>query len=201
MPIYFSGLMLGFSLIMALGPQNVFLIRQGAMRQHAVLSAITCFISDSILITASVIGLQDLLESHATLRVWMIWFGATFLMYYGISALKRAMRTPRPEAVKENHKTNRWQIIMLALGFSLLNPHAIIDSLVLIGGGSGQFPGHQHIFLLGVLSSSLLWFTLLTFTAYYFANILARATVWRRVELGSGVLMITLSIKLVCNQL
>ncbi len=201
MPIYFSGLLLGFSLIMALGPQNIFLIRQGAMRQHAVLSAMTCFVCDIILITASVVGLQDVLESHAHLRAGMVWFGAAFLLYYGVIALKKAFSTPEQEPAREIYSMSRWQIIMLALGFSLLNPHAIIDSLVLIGGGSGQFPGHQHVFLLGVLSSSLLWFTLLTLTAYYFSNLLARASVWRRVELGSGILMMVLSIKLVCNQL
>ena len=201
MPIYLNGLLLGMSLIMALGPQNVFLIRQGAMRQHAVLSAIICFVCDIILITASVIGLQDVLEAHADLRSWMTWFGAAFLLYYGISALRRAFDKKSKEVEQESSSTNRWQIIMLALGFSLLNPHAIIDSLVLIGGGSGQFPGHERVFLLGVLSSSLLWFTVLTFTAYYFSNILARATVWRRVELGSGILMVFLSIKLVCSQL
>ncbi len=201
MPIYFNGLLLGFSLIMALGPQNVFLIRQGAMRQHAMLSAFTCFICDIILITASVIGLQDVLVSHENLQVGMIWFGALFLMYYGTSALKKALGKQPPNIAREQLRSSRWQIIMLALGFSLLNPHAIIDSLVLIGGGSGQFPGQQHIFLLGVLSSSLLWFTFLTFVAYYFSSVLARNTVWRRVEFSSGILMVILSIKLACSQL
>lgn len=109
-----------------------------------------------------------------------------------------ADRQPQ-ETTEEQPRSNRWQIIMLALGFSLLNPHAIIDSLVLIGGGSGQFPGHEQVFLFGVLSSSLLWFGVLTLTAYYFSNILARASVWRRVEFGSGILMLFLSVKLVCS--
>ena len=201
MPIYLNGLMLGLSLIMALGPQNVFLIRQGAMRHHAMLSAVTCFFCDMILITASVVGLQDMLVSHANLRVWMTWFGSVFLLYYGVCALKKAFAKPPREAEREQCRTNRWQIIMLAFGFSLLNPHAIIDSLVLIGGGSGQFPGHQQAFLLGVISSSLLWFVILTFSAYYFSTILARAHVWRRIEFGSGILMLFLSIKLACSQL
>lgn len=201
MPIYFNGLLLGFSLIMALGPQNIFLIRQGAMRHHAVLSAVTCFICDIILIVGSVAGLHRILESHENLRVWMIWFGSAFLMYYGFCALKKSLSTRSLSAPEEQNRPNRWQIIALALGFSLLNPHAIIDSLVLIGGGSVQFPGYQHLFLLGVLSSSLLWFTLLTFTAYFFSHILIQDKIWRRVEFISGVLMVYLSIKLAFNQL
>jgi L-lysine exporter family protein LysE/ArgO len=201
MPIYLNGLLLGLSLIMALGPQNIFLIRQGAKRNHAVLSAVTCFLCDLILITASVIGLKDILESHANLRVGMTWFGSAFLLYYGISALKKAFAKTKSEAVEEKQNATRWQIIALALGFSLLNPHAVIDSLVLIGGGSGQFPGHEKIFLLGVLSSSFIWFAALTFTAYYFSNVLVRDKVWRRVEFFSGILMLFLSLKLAISQL
>lgn len=185
---------------MALGPQNIFLIRQGAMRNHAMLSAATCFISDVILITASVTGLGRLLESHANLRLWMMGFGACFLMYYGILALKQAVsRLSDRSIADEQQRMGRWQIILLALGFSLLNPHAIIDSVVLIGGGSGQFPGQEHVFLLGVLSSSLLWFSALTFAAHYFSEALSRGRVWRRVEFAGGVLMVALSIKLVSS--
>lgn len=201
MLIYINGLLLGLSLIMALGPQNVFLIRQGAMRNHAVLSTITCFFCDLILITASVLGLKDSLEAHENFRIGMTWFGSLFLLYYGVSALRRAFAKKKQDTIKEQQATTRWQIIALALGFSLLNPHAVIDSLVLIGGGSGQFPGHEQAFLLGVVSSSLLWFTALTFTAYYFSTILVKDYVWRRVELFSGILMLFLSFKLAISQL
>ncbi len=201
MYIYFNGLLLGLSLIMALGPQNIFLIRQGVLRRHAALSALTCFISDLILITASIVGLQDILASHDNLRISLTWFGALFLLYYGISALKRSRQLKGQETLPTPKHLNRWQIVMLALGFSLLNPHAIIDSLVLIGGRSGQFPGYEHVFLLGVLSSSFLWFTVLTFTAYYFSKLLTQGSVWRRIEFSSGILMIALSFKLVLNQL
>ncbi|WP_133127663.1 LysE/ArgO family amino acid transporter [Legionella nagasakiensis] len=201
MPVYFNGLILGLSLIMALGPQNIFLIRQGALRRHAVLSAVICFFCDCILVTASVAGLQQLLELHPNFRLWMAWFGAAFLLYYGGRALQQAFRR-RTEVMHSEHQLmSRWQIIILALGFSLLNPHAIIDSLILIGGGSSQFPEHPHLFLMGVITSSLLWFTVLTFTAYYFAHSLTREVVWRRVEFFSGVLMLFLAIKLLNSQI
>ena len=200
MPIYLNGLLLGFSLITTLGPQNIFLIRQGAMRQHAALSAMVCFVSDFILITASVVGLQDVLAAHAYLRKGLTWFGVVFLMYYGLHALKQAFSKTTPAGLQERRRVTRWQIIVLALGFSLLNPHAIIDSLVLIGGGSAQFPGQEHLFLMGVLSSNLLWFVSLTLTAHYFSNVIARPSVWRRVECCGGVLMLGLSIKLMLSQ-
>ena len=200
MMVYLNGLMLGLSLIMALGPQNIFVIRQGALRQHAVLSALTCFLCDLVLVSASVAGLHHILELHPTFAVWITRLGVAFLGYYGGKALLQSY-SKQPRGLKQQkHFSSRWQIILLALSFSLLNPHAIVDSLVLIGGGSAQFPDQQQAFLFGVVTSSLLWFATLTSTTYYFSNALSRDAVWRRVELFSGVLMIYLSMKLLLTQ-
>lgn len=200
MPVYLNGLLLGLSLIMALGPQNVFLIRQGALRRHAGLSAFVCFCCDIILVTASIAGLSQVLNTHPALQSWITWFGALFLFYYGACALRSGLLAKPLPSEKEAEATSRLQILLLALGFSLLNPHAIIDSLVIIGGGSAQFPGHEYAFLSGVLTASLLWFTSLTLTTQYFAETLSRATVWRCIETASGLLMLYLCFKLAAGQ-
>jgi len=197
MLVYLNGLLLGLSLIMSLGPQNIFLIRQGVMRKHAALSALTCFISDTLLIIISITGLHRVLESHPNLSIWMTWFGAAFLAYYGCKTLMSSLSKASPEVNPGHQVMSRWRIIALALGFSLLNPHAIIDSLVLIGGSSVQYVGHQQAFLLGVVTSSLLWFTVLTVTTYYFSTVLTRGNAWRRVEFFSALLMLYLSVKLI----
>ncbi|MCA0402459.1 MAG: LysE family transporter [Proteobacteria bacterium] len=201
MMVYLNGLTLGLSLVTALGPQNIFLIRQGAKRNHAVLSALICFLCDMILVTASVAGLHKALEARPSLQVWLTWFGVLFLFYYGFSALKRAIWPTLKENIEEKQRISKLQIIALALGFSLLNPHAIIDSLVIIGGGSSQFPGQQYAFLLGVITSSFIWLSSLTLTTHYFADLLARDKIWRNIELASGLLMIFLSFKLGLSQL
>ncbi|VEG91625.1 LysE/ArgO family amino acid transporter [Legionella spiritensis] len=200
MLVYLNGLILGLSLIMALGPQNIFLIRQGAMRNHPALSAAICFFCDVILVLASVAGLHGILSRHPDLQRWLTWFGVAFLLYYGSSALKRAWQATSTRESAAPQASNRLQIIFLALGFSLLNPHAIIDCLVIIGTGSAQFPGHRQAFVLGVATSSLLWFSSLTLTTRYFSDVLSRAAVWRRVELLSGLLMVFLSMKLLGSQ-
>ncbi|MFC3909816.1 LysE/ArgO family amino acid transporter [Legionella dresdenensis] len=201
MLVYFNGLLLGLSLIMALGPQNVFLIRQGALKNHAVLSAVICFCCDIILIVASVAGLHHILTRHPSLQTWITVFGVLFLLYYGYNALQNGIKTREDSDKNTRQSATRLQIIFLALGFSLLNPHAIIDSLVIIGGSSSQFPDHRYAFMLGVITSSFVWFTLLTLTARYFADTLSRQAVWQRVELCSGALMIFLSLKLAANLL
>lgn len=195
MMVYCNGLLLGFSLIMALGPQNVFLIRQGALRRHATLSVFICFICDSLLIIGSVTGLHQLLLKHPQLQSSLTTLGVAFLFYYGVSALKRAFN-PSSQILDNEQAHTRRQVILLALGFSLLNPHAIIDSLLIIGSNSMQFPDHQQAFVLGVATASLMWFSFLTLATYYFADILKRQHIWRSVEMGSGTIMLVLSLKL-----
>lgn len=194
--VYFNGLLLGLSLIIALGPQNLFLIKQGARKNHALLSAVVCFICDMVLICASITGLHELLLLRPVLQIWLMLFGCAFLLIYAFKALKNSFveRTNTTEHTLQPQ--NRAQIILLALGFSLLNPHAIIDSLVIIGGGSSEYPDQEMIFLMGVITSSFIWFSSLTFTARFFSDVLARATVWKGIELISGLLMTGIGLKL-----
>lgn len=194
--VYFKGLLLGLSLIIALGPQNVFIIKQGVRKNHATLSAIVCFLCDLVLICASITGLHELLILHPVLQVWMMLFGCLFLLFYAFKALKKAYATPNSTSEHTIQPQNKTQIVLLALGFSLLNPHAIIDSLVIIGGGSSAYPDQQFVFLMGVITSSLVWFSSLTFTARYFSDVLTRTTVWKGIELISGLLMAAIGFKL-----
>lgn len=198
MPIYLKGLVLGLSLIITLGPQNLFLIKQGARGHHAGLSALVCFICDIILVTASVAGLHEILLLHPGLKIVMVWLGAAFLLFYAFKALYSALFTKKQDRqMSHSSPHTRMQIIIMALGFSLLNPHAIIDTLVIIGSNSSQFPDHELTFLLGVLTSSLIWFSSLTFTTRYMSSVLTRATVWKMIELLSGLLMAYIGINLV----
>lgn len=201
MLVYFNGLILGLSLIMALGPQNIFLIKQGARRNHATLSAIICFICDIILVYASIAGLHELLMSHPTLQVWMIWLGSAFLLYYAIKALRSAFAKKQQQTDASANQHNRLQIILFALGFSLLNPHAIIDTLVIIGSGSSQFPDQELTFLAGVITASLIWFSSLTVTTRYFADLISKGVIWQAIELLSGLLMAFIGIKLALSSI
>ncbi|WP_058513228.1 LysE/ArgO family amino acid transporter [Legionella santicrucis] len=194
--VYLDGLLLGLSLIIALGPQNVFLIKQGALKNHAILSAIICFICDFILICGSIAGLHKLLIIRPVLQIWMLLLGSAFLLFYSAKALTNTFSKTEKTSENAAKPRTRTQIILLALGFSILNPHAIIDSLVIIGGGSSGYPNKEHIFLLGVLTSSFLWFSSLTFTARYFSDILTKANVWKGIELISGLLMAFIGVKL-----
>lgn len=198
MPVFFNGLLLGFSLIIALGPQNVFLIKQGALRQHAVLSALICFVCDLLLIAGSVTSLHHTLERYPNFQQGMVYAGMAFLLGYGIRTLYNAFKKKKALSLG-NPMTSRLKIILLALGFSLLNPHAIIDSLIIIGANSMQFADHLEMFTLGVGCASLLWFCSLTFLTYHFSTLLTKPHIWRQLEMMSGLLMIAIGFKLGMN--
>ena len=196
MLVFANGLLLGLSLIMALGPQNIFLIKQGTRKNYPTLSAIVCFLCDAILACASVAGLHELLLAHPALQSWMMWLGALFLLYYATQSLVHAFKKKEKTAGASKHHS-RVQIILLALGFSLLNPHAIIDTLVIVGGNSSQFPDNQLEFILGVISASFIWFCSLTLTTRYFSDVLSQGIIWQCIELMSGVLMAYIGVKLI----
>lgn len=199
MPVYFNGLILGLSLIMALGPQNVFLIRQGARRNHAFLTAFVCLLCDTLLIAASIIGLHQMIEQHPLVKQIMIWAGSLFLLFYGYKAISAAFSVQQARENSPVGSLSRFEIIALSMGFSLFNPQAIIDSLVIIGSGSAQFPHHELSFMAGVMTSSMIWFFSISALTYFSANLLSRASVWQKIELGSGVLMVFLGIKLLMS--
>lgn len=199
--VFIYGFILGISLIISLGPQNIFLIRQGVLRQYAFVSATVCFVCDIILISGSIAGLHHILEEHARMAFWLTLAGSVFLLVYGSQSIRAAIRQSQSEQSKqadsESGARNYWQIILLALGFSLLNPQAIIDSMIIIGGGSAPYSDNLKPFLFGVLAASFLWFFLLTFTAYYFSEFLRQDKIWRRLQILSGILMIVIAIKLI----
>ncbi|MCC5791278.1 MAG: LysE family transporter [Legionellaceae bacterium] len=193
--VFFSGLLLGFALIISLGPQNIFLIRQGALRQHALLSATVCFCCDIILMGASIAGLHQVLARHPNLTKWFSLLGALFLFYYGHQALASMARQTSPHSSGFD-RNKRVQIIAFALGFSLLNPQAIIDSMLIIGSSSSRYSDHLTAYTLGVLSASLLWFFTLTLTAYHFSSLLTRPKVWSWLNGISGGLMLGMGLLL-----
>ena len=194
--IFINGLLLGLSLIMSLGPQNLFLIKQGARKNHAALSAFICFCCDFILIGGSIIGLDALFDAFPGLRIWMLWSGSAFLLYFAIQTFLSAFSGKKDKEPDALQPLSRIQIILFALGFSLLNPYAILDTMIIIGSGSSQFPEHQMVFLSGVIAASFIWFSSLTFTSWHFAHIISKTRVWQSLEFMSGSMMTYIGIKL-----
>lgn len=191
MGAYQVGLMLGLSTIVAIGAQNMFLIRQGVMNQYPFFSAVICFLCDTVLIVLGVLGIGIVVFKFPMVQK-MILAGATvFLLCYGGSCFYRAFRPASEKmSIETRQRVSQWRVIILAMTFSFLNPQAILDAMVLIGGSANQYGGSdKYYFLLGSLSSSLIWFIGLVTVAKRFSHILLKPRVWQCLECLSGMLM------------
>jgi L-lysine exporter family protein LysE/ArgO len=165
-PAFTAGMVLSLSLIMAIGPQNAHVLRMGLQRQHVLLTVLISIVADIALIALGVLGLSKLGGLSDKLQGALVGAGVVFLLMYGWQALRRCLHAkpgaddvPDPLALPAQRMT-RWQAATSALAFSWLNPHAWLDTAVLIGTASLAYgQPHNTVFGLGAAAGSLLWFT------------------------------------------
>lgn len=190
-PLFLQGLGLGAGLIIAIGAQNAYVLRQGLKREHHFAIATVCSLSDALLIVLGGAGVGTLIASTPLLASGAALFGAAFLTVYGALAFKRAWvgealnnGTDAPPA-----RTLK-SAIATALAFSLLNPHALLDTVVLLGSISGQHAGDDRVwFLAGAVSASFAWFFALALAAGYLAPLFKKPATWRVLDALIGAVM------------
>ncbi|GAB4393182.1 MAG: LysE/ArgO family amino acid transporter [Gammaproteobacteria bacterium] len=199
MTAFRSGLFFGLSLIISLGPQNLFLVRQGLTRQYVYLCASVCFICDVILILLSTQGLSYIIEHAAWLKVTLLIAGSAFLALYGINSIRSAIKrrqTKQANITPIQEHIALSTLLLTCLSFSLLNPQAIIDTVILIGSTVMQYPTQSHWgFILGTLVASLVWFFSLATIARSCSKYLTYK-LWSNLELLSGTIMLFFAAKL-----
>ena len=192
-----SGLLLGASLIIAIGAQNAFILRQGLLRQHIFVLCLICAVSDASLIALGVGGLGTLVSQAPVLITIVTIGGVLFLGTYAVIAFRRALR---PEAMKATNTGggSLKAAVMTCLAFTFLNPHVYLDMVVLIGGLSTRFEGAGRIaFGAGAALASFIWFFGLGYGARLLEPVFARPAAWRVLDIIIGVVMAGLAISLV----
>jgi L-lysine exporter family protein LysE/ArgO len=192
--VYVQGLALSLGLIVAIGAQNAFVLRQGLRREHVASVVTFCAVADALLIAAGVLGMAQALGRSPGLARAMALAGAVFLAVYGWRALRRARQSHQLRAA-EGGEGLRWSAaVAQAAAFTLLNPHVYLDTVVLVGSIGAQQPqGLQSWFIAGASSASLLWFTALGFGARWLAPWFARPRAWQWLDALIGVTMLVLS--------
>lgn len=186
-PAFNAGLALSLSLIMAIGPQNAHVIRMGLRRQHVWLTAATSMLADFVLITLGVLGLAELGGLSDKLQGALVGAGVLFLLVYGWQAGQRCWHPgssqPLAADAQAGAPMTRRQAVLTALAFSWLNPHAWLDTAVLIGTASLAWgrPGNQ-LFGAGALTGSLLWFALLGAATFWLGRRLGSPALWRAID-------------------
>ena len=191
-----TGFLLSATLIIAIGAQNMFVLRQGLRRSHVLSIVLFCGTADAVLSAAGVGGLGAMLALLPELTRGLTVAGALFLAIYGVRALRR-MSVPDAVVPAAEPALSTAQVLGTTAAFTFLNPHVYLDTVLLMGAaGSGLAATDRPVFVLGAASASYLWFALLGFGAQVVAPYFASPRTWRIVDGFVGCTMLVLAFSL-----
>ncbi|MGW4332095.1 LysE/ArgO family amino acid transporter [Rhodococcus koreensis] len=193
-----AGFGTGLSLIVAIGAQNAFVLRQGIVRRHVLPVVVLCAVSDVALIAVGISGIGAVL-AHAPAAITVIrWAGAAFLVSYAVLAARRALRPGTLDATKELGSATLATSILTCLALTWLNPHVYLDTVLMLGSvANNQGASGRWLFGLGAATASVTWFLALGYGAQFLHRVFARPNAWRVLDAGIAALMLALGITLV----
>ena len=190
------GFSLGFSLILAIGAQNAFVLKQGLKDEHLLLVCLICAVSDAVLILLGVGGFHLLVASFPGVVAIARYGGALFLFAYGLLSFYRALKLQQglePSTISSN---SAWQSALTCLAFTWLNPHVYLDTVVLLGSVSTQFDDDVHWFAIGAMTASFVFFFALGYGARLLRPLFADARSWRILDFLIGLVMWAIALRL-----
>ena len=191
-----EGFLLGAGLIIAIGAQNAFVLRQGLARRHVFAVTTLCALSDMVLIAAGIAGLGSLVRAAPILLFWITLAGGLFLAAYGAMAFARAIKPGRLTPAAKGG-TRLSVTLATALVFTFLNPHVYLDTVVLIGAVSSRYQGPAALaFGAGASLASIAWFYGLGFGARLIAPVFSRPAAWRVLDVAIGIVMVAIAVRL-----
>ncbi len=192
-----AGLGLGLSLIIAIGAQNAFVLRQGLRREHVFLVVAVCALSDAVLIAAGIAGLGALIHQVEWALVVVRIAGAIFLGWYGIRAAQRAVKPSALKADEGGVGMSRVAALGTVLALTWLNPHVYLDTVLLLGSIGGTYGDNRWWFGLGAVIGSIAWFSALGFGSRALRPLFAKPLAWRVLDVVIAVVMLGLAVSLI----
>jgi L-lysine exporter family protein LysE/ArgO len=189
-----AGFVASIALIVAIGAQNAFVLRQGLRREHVLPVVLICALSDAMLIAAGIGGLGAVVTARPATVTVIRWVGAAFLLGYAVLAARRALR---PSALKpaDRAPATLSATLLTCLALTYLNPHVYLDTVLLLGSVAQRHP-HRWLFGVGAVAASVLWFTALGAGASRLAPVLARPAAWRVLDGVIAAVMVGVAVTL-----
>ena len=194
------GLLTGLSLIVAIGAQNAFVLRQGLLRKHVFVIVLICALSDALLIALGVLGLGSLISALPWLLEVIRWVGVAFLVWYGSSSLRRFIKQDSLKAAESSVGSLK-EAVLTTLALTFLNPHVYLDTVIFIGGIASQFGDQKWWFVLGAITASFLWFFSLGFGASKASVLVSKPVFWKILDVFIAAVMFSLAITLALAKL
>ena len=190
-----TGFFTGLSLIVAIGAQNAFVIKQGLLRSHVTLVVFVCAISDALLIIVGTGGLGRIIQSKPDLLNVIRWFGVIYLTWFGIKSVRAAFSNETLTASDKSAES--WKKVLLTvLAMTYLNPHVYLDTVIFVGSLANQFESQRWYFALGACFASGVWFSVIGYGARSASHLMSKPIFWRILESVIAAIMFTLAITL-----
>ncbi|WP_239456439.1 LysE/ArgO family amino acid transporter [Nocardioides solisilvae] len=196
--VVLTGLLTGLALIVAIGAQNAYVLRQGIRGEHVLPIVLACLLSDAVAITAGVAGFGVVLERWPGVLPVAQVLGGVYLIAFGLHA---ALRAWRPEALEaaSGERLSRRRAVLMALALTWLNPHFYLDAVLMLGTVANSFEDDRWWFLLGSLLASTTWFFALGYGARLLRGLFARPSAWRVLDSAVAVVMGSLGVGLLLH--
>ena len=196
---FLTGFILGFSLILVIGAQNSFVLRQGLMGRHVFTVALFCSLSDAILIIIGVAGISIFLNNYIYLvSDWLFAFAAIWLTGYGLLRLKDAVKGNSALVAASTLNNGIVSTLSILVVLTFANPHVYLDTVILIGSVSQQFPGNtKFAYVIGASLASFVFFFSLAYGAKFLSPIMQKPLAWRLLDSFIAFVMFGLAIKMV----
>lgn len=189
------GFFTGLSLIVAIGAQNAFVIRQGLAKSYVLLVVAICAVADALLIALGIAGLGALITATPWLLEFIRWFGVAYLTWFGLKSFKRAFSKQQMDLSGSTSDTAK-SVAISVLGFTLLNPHVYLDTVILVGSIGNQFGTDRWWFGAGAMAASFVWFFALGFGARAASRFMTKPVFWKVLDTAIGIVMFSIAILL-----
>lgn len=194
MHLALEGFLLGLSLLTPIGPQNTFVLKNGLNRTFVVLTPLMTSLCDTVLILAGVFGCGQLLHEYKTVKLVLMVLGVVFLVLFSLKCFSNLFKKEKLKISGSSKMTSLKKVILYALGLTFLNPHAMLDTLVIIGSVATSYELTEALyFTFGLISSSFVWFFSLSFFASGFSKYLAKPIVWKFIDLAICIICLKIA--------
>jgi L-lysine exporter family protein LysE/ArgO len=187
------GLLAGFSLIIAIGAQNAFVIRQGLTKKYVLLTVLICAFSDALLIALGASGLGALIKANKNILEFVRWFGVAYLLWFALKSARSAFKKEVLNSAGEA-SADKKSVILTVLGLTFLNPHVYLDTVILLGSISNQFGSDKWFFVMGAIIASFLWFTSIGFGAKSASRFMSRPIFWKILDSLIAAIMLSIAV-------
>jgi L-lysine exporter family protein LysE/ArgO len=186
------GFLTGLSLIIAIGAQNAFVIRQGLTKKFVLLTVLICAFSDALLIALGASGLGALIKSNKNVLEFVRWFGVIYLLWFAFKSAKSAFKQTSLDSAGDA-SADKKNVILTVLALTFLNPHVYLDTVILLGSISNQFDSDKWFFAFGAMIASFTWFSAIGFGARSASRFMARPIFWKVLDSLIAAIMLSIA--------